>query len=114
MSETTSLKVFHVGSFSLVSNRLAIALDGVKVLFFLENKERKSQKLQFKVLKASFLRNIANSSLHFLTIFNVSSTNSHNLLSTAWSYTNFSLITTNFSLILFFFDRNLIKFMENS
>ena len=55
MSKTTSLKVFHVGSFSLVSNRIAIALDGVKVLFFLENKERISQKLQFKVLKASFL-----------------------------------------------------------
>ena len=55
MSKTTSLKVFHVGSFSLASNRIAIALDGVKVLFFLENKERISQKLQFKVLKASFL-----------------------------------------------------------
>ena len=73
MSETTSLKVFHVGSFSLVSNRLAIALDGVKVLFFLENKERISQKLQFKVLKASFLRNIANYRLHFLTIFKMKS-----------------------------------------
>ena len=55
MSENTSLKVFHVGSFSLVSNRLSIALDGVKALFFLENKERISQKLQFKVLKTSFL-----------------------------------------------------------
>ena len=55
MSETTSLKVFHVGSFSLVSNRIAIALDGIKVLFLLENKERISQKLRFEVLKTSIL-----------------------------------------------------------
>ena len=68
MSETTSLKVFHVGSFSLVSDRVAIALDGIKVLFLLENKERISQKLQFEVLKTSFLWNIANPELHFLTI----------------------------------------------
>ena len=54
MSEITSLKVFHVGSFSLVSNSVAIGLDGVKVLFFLENKERISQKLQFEVHKTSF------------------------------------------------------------
>jgi hypothetical protein len=43
-------------------------------------------------------------------IFNVNSTNRNNLISTALSYTNLSLITTNFSLILFF----QIKFMENS
>ena len=65
MSETTSLKVFHVGSFSLVSDRVAIALDGIKVLFLLENKERISQKLQSQVPKASFLQNIANLKLHF-------------------------------------------------
>ena len=34
MSENTSLKVFHVGSFSLVSNRIAIALDGCKSTIF--------------------------------------------------------------------------------
>ena len=68
MSENTFLKVFHVGSFSLVSDRVAIALDGVKVLFFLENKERILQKLQLGVLKISFLWNIANPEWHFLTI----------------------------------------------
>lgn len=56
MSKTTSLKVFHVGSFSLVSNRIAIALDGVKVLFFLENKKRISQNFNLECSKLHFCR----------------------------------------------------------